>query len=106
MLISHQVKNAVDHQKGDHPFVVQAESIGLAFGCVYGYDQISQKLRVKTRERAFLHGEGEDVGGLIPVQVSPIQLLDLSISNKNDTQFRLRNFQFGQYLSSQPSYSS
>lgn len=48
MFISDQVKNAVDHQKGDHSLVVQAESIGLAFGCVHGNDQISQKLRVKT----------------------------------------------------------
>jgi len=48
MFISDQVKNAVDHQKGDHTLLVQVEPIGLAFGCVHGNDQISQKLRAKT----------------------------------------------------------
>lgn len=94
----------MDHQKGDHPKIIQTEPIRLTLGRLDGDDQISQERRVQGGSPPFSHRESEDIGGFVPVKVTPIQFLNLGIVNEKDAQLRFRKFQGGQYLVSCLSY--
>ena len=94
----------MDHQKGDHSKIVQTEPIRLTLSRLGGDDQISQKTGVQREALSFSHGEGEDIRGLVPVKVAPIQFLNLRIVNQEDAEFPFRKSQGGQYLVSRPSY--
>src|SRR5512139_3319859 len=106
MVIPEQVEDAMDHQKDEHFSGSEAESIRLTFGRFHRNDQVSQKTGVKCGELSFRHGEGKDVGGLVTVKVSAIQLSNPGIINEHDDQFGLRSSQLGQYHSGSLSYSS
>ena len=99
VIVSEEVKDAVDHQKCDHAHLVETELIRLALGRFDGDDEVTQEIVLKTRGLALAHGEGEDVRRLVPLKVLPIQCSDPCIAHKEDAQFCLRKFQFGQYLS-------
>ena len=82
VLVTEKMKNAMDHQKGDHLHLVQTKSFHLTPGCLNRNDQIPEELRMKNGEFAFPHREGKDVGGFVYTEISPIQYLDLSIINQ------------------------
>lgn len=94
----------MDHQKGDHPKIIQTEPIRLTLGRLGGDDQISQERGVQGGSLPFSHRESEDIGGFVPVKVMPIQFLNLGIVNQEDAEFRVRKSQGGQYLVSCLSY--
>jgi hypothetical protein len=52
------------------------------------------------------HGESQDIGRLIPMEVSPIQSLDLEIIDKQKAELSFKKPQFGQYPLGRPSYFS
>jgi len=79
VLVTEKMKNAMDHQKGDHLHLVQTKSFLLAQGCLNGNDQIPQKMGMKNREFPFPHREGKDIGRFVSMEVSPIHRLNLSI---------------------------
>ena len=99
VIVSEEVKDAVDHQKGDHAHLVETELIRLALGRFDGDDEVTEEIVLKIRELALAHGEGEDVRRLVPLKILPIQCSDPCIAHKEDAQLCLRKSQFGQYLS-------
>ena len=99
VIVSDEVKDAVDHQKCDHAHLVEAELIRLALGRFDGDDEVTQEIVLKTGWLALAHGEGENVRRLVPLKILPIQCSDPCIAHKEDAQFCLRKSQFGQYLS-------
>jgi|GEM_PF-3255864 len=99
MIVSNEVKDPVDHQKGDHAHFVETKLTGLALGRFDGDDEVTKEIGLKTRSFALAHGEGKDVRRLVPLKILPIQCSDPCIAHKEDAQFCLRKFQFGQYLS-------
>ena len=99
VIISEEVKDAVDHQKCDHAHLVEAELIRLALGRFNGDDEVTQEIGLETRELALAHGKGKDVRRFVPLEILPIQCSNPCITHKEDAQFRVRKSQFGQYLS-------
>jgi len=99
VIVSEEVKDAVDHQKGHHAHFVETELLRLALGRFDRDDEVTEEIRLKTRGFALAHGEGKDVCRLVPLKILPIQYADPLIAHKEDAQFCLRKFQFGQYLS-------
>jgi len=99
VIVSDEVKDAVDHQKGDHAHLVETELTGLALGRFDGDDEVTQEIVLKTRGLTLAHGKGEDVRRLVPLKILPIQCSDPCIAHKEDAQLCLRKSQFGQYLS-------
>ena len=99
MIVSDEVKDAVDHQKCDHAYLVETELIRLALGRFDRNDEVTQEIGLKTRGLALAHGESEDIRRLVPLKILPIQCSDPCITHKEDAQFCLRKSQFGQYLS-------
>ena len=94
----------MNHQKGDHLRLIQAESLGLAFGCFNGDDEIAQKVGMERWKLALFHGEGEDIGGFVPAEETAIQFPNLLVIDQQETELHLMEFQAGQYLSDCPSY--
>ncbi len=84
MVVTHQMKNTVDHEKDDHLYLLQSEAIGLPPGRVQRDDHVPQELRVEGNERPFSHGEGKNVGGFVTAQITPVQFLNLSIIDQGD----------------------
>ncbi len=99
MVVPDKVKDAVDHQKGHHAHLVETELLGLALGRFNGDDEVTEEMRLKAGGFALAHGEGENVCRFVPLKILPIQYADPLIAHKEDAQFCLRKFQFGQYLS-------
>ena len=93
VFVSQKVKNTVGQEQGNHPPFAETETSGLALGRLYGNDQVTQKTGVEPGELSFLHGEGDDIGGFVPAEVAPIQVLNLGISDEEDAEFSVRNRQ-------------
>ena len=106
MVIADEMKDAVDHKQDEHFLIVETESIGLTLRCFYGDDQVSEHMGVQTRKLLCFHGEGKDIGRFIPMQVLPIQLLNLRVVDEDDAEFGIRKCQFGQYFLGYLSYFS
>jgi hypothetical protein len=96
----------MDHQEDNHSHFVKAEPIRLALGRLHRNHQISEEMGMKGRKLPFPHREGQDIGRFIPVEVSPIQRLNLEIIDKQEAQLSLKKPQFGQYPLGHPSYFS
>ena len=94
MLIAKQMEDAVDHQEDDHLRSIETETIRLTSGRVHRDDHISQELRVDRNERSFPHGKGKDIGGFVTAQITPIQFLNLTVIDKRDAEFSLREGRF------------
>ena len=99
MIVSDEVEDAVDHQKCDHAYLVETELIRLALGRFDRNDEVTQEIGLKTRGLALAHGKSEDIRRLVPLKILPIQCPNPCIAHKEDAQFCLRKFQFGQYPS-------
>jgi hypothetical protein len=69
----------MDHQKGDHFHLIQPELFHLALGCLNRYDQVAEQMGMKSRELAFPHWKGKDVGRPVQTEISLVQGLDLNI---------------------------
>jgi hypothetical protein len=95
VLISVQVKNAVDHEEDQHLHRIQAKSIGLASSCLYRNGQVTQKMGMQGRALSLPHREGKDIGRFVSMEVSTIQFLNLDIIDQQDTEFGIRKCQFG-----------
>ena len=93
VFVSQKVKNTVGQEQSDHSPFAETETLGLALGRLYGNDQVTQETGVEPGELSFLHGEGDDIGGFVPVEVAPVQVLNLGISDKEDAEFSVRNRQ-------------
>jgi hypothetical protein len=66
------MKNTMDHQKGDHFHLVQAELFHLASGGLNRNDQVSKEVGVKSREFAFPHWKGKDIGRFVQMEISQV----------------------------------
>jgi len=61
---------------------------------------------MEDRKLSLPHGEGQDIGRFISMEVFPIQRLNLEVIDKQETEFSLKKPQFAQYLLGRPSYFS
>ena len=103
MLITDQVKEAMDHEKEDRFHVIKAKSGRLAPGCIHGDNEVAEKLGVEDRKFSFLHWKGNDVGRAVPMKILPVQLSNPGIIDEQDGEFGLRELQAGQHLSDRSS---
>ncbi len=94
----------MDQKKSEHLHLTEAGGFRLGTGRFDGDDEVAEEVGVEGRKLPLTHGEGEDIGGFIPVEVTTVQFPDFLIVHKEDAQFSLRKFQADQDLSDQPSY--
>jgi len=84
VIVSDEVKDAVDHQKGHHAHFVEAKLTGLALGRFDGDDEVTKEIGMKTRGLALTHRKGKNVRRLVPLKILPIQCSDPCIAHKED----------------------
>jgi len=96
MLIAKQMEDAVDHQEDDRLRSIETETIRLTPGRIHGDNHIPQELRVDGNEGSFRHGKGKDIGGFVTTQITPIQVLNLTVIDERDAEFSLREGRFVQ----------
>jgi hypothetical protein len=106
VLISKKMKNAMDHQNGHHFHGLQTKSIRLAPCRFHRDNQVPQEVGVENGKFSLPHRESKDIGGFFSMEVLPIQFLYLSILHQQDTEFSIRECQFGQYPLGHPFYLS
>jgi len=93
MVESEKVEDAVDEQPGQALARADASLLRFGDGRVHGDDHVAQQLGGNVREITFAHGEGEDVGGMIPAAIVPVEFMDALIVNEQDGQFAFRTVQ-------------
>jgi hypothetical protein len=106
VFISGQMKNAMNHQEGDHFPRVKTKAIRLAVSRLHRNGEIAQKVGMKGSVLSLSHREGEDIGGFVSTEVSTIQFSNLEVVDEQDTEFGIRKCQVGQYLFGHSSYLS
>ncbi len=79
MVVSEEVKNTVQQQK--HQFMLERNPSFLRiFGSSFGADHhIAEQLRLYAAAFTFLHRKGDDIGGAIPFQIIPVDLLNFVV---------------------------
>jgi hypothetical protein len=100
------MKNAMNHQEGDHFLGVKTKAIRLAVSRLHRNGEIAQKVGMKGSVLSLSHREGEDIGGFVSTEVSTIQFSNLEVVDEQDTEFGIRKCQVGQYLFGHSSYLS
>jgi len=65
VLISDQVKNAMNHQKSHHFHIVKTKSIRLTLSRFDRNGQITQNMGMECSILSFSHGESKDIGGFV-----------------------------------------
>ncbi len=90
MIVAEQMENAVQQQKNQLAFEGDAGLGGIPGRCLGGDHHIAKQLGAKIPSLPLAHGEGDDVGRLVPLQIVAIDDADLGIVDDQDRQFRLR----------------
>ncbi len=93
MIITGDMENAMEQKEGQPAKKRYACFCSLTAGSVGTYYHIPKHVRIQLAKVSFLHGKGDDIGGLVPVEVIPVETADGTITDYADRKLAVRTSQ-------------